>query len=446
MVSLVKTILRNNNFLSMFGNVVFAGLSFISFALLARSYTPDVFGKYMLFIAGGTFIEMLRFGLTRTSIVKFLMVSSDKERKSLVGSSYLIGFAVTVAINLLILAAALVLGHRMESSSFNFFLKWYPLMALANLPMNNAISLMLAKERFDRLLLVRIIASGSFLAYVVVNFFSTRYDMQTTVIVQICSQLLASLICMGLGWDGIRHIRDTTRASLLKLLHFGKYSMGTLISTSLLKSADIFILGLLPVLGINAVALYSIPLKLSELLEIPLRSFAATIYPKMARASHLQGGAQVSVLYYNYTGMLFYFFIPLLLFCEVFAHPLVLIFGGAQYIAAVPIFRLYMLYGLFLPFDRLTGVGLDAVGQPKYNLYKVFIMATVNIVGDIIAILVFNSLYAVAMVTIINTFIGAFIGYRILGRHIPLRFKLIFIGGWKLILTKRAIVYEQFLR
>jgi O-antigen/teichoic acid export membrane protein len=38
-------------------------------------------------------------------------------------------------------------------------------------------------------------------------------------------------------------------------------------------------------LGSAAVALYSIPLKLTELQQIPLRSFVATAFPKMSKAS-----------------------------------------------------------------------------------------------------------------------------------------------------------------
>jgi len=435
--------LRNNNFLSMFGNVMFAGLAFLSFATIARTYTPHDFGRYMLFVVAGTFIEMLRFGLTRTSIVKFLMVAGIKERKSLVGSNYLIGLATTLIINTIIAALYYLQKSNIEQSGFYLFLKWYPWMALANLPMNNAISLMLAKEHFGRLLFVRFISNIVFLIYAAINFFYLKYSVETTIVVQICSQLLTSIVCIALGWDGLIRIIFVTRESVIKLLNFGKYSMGTLISTSLLKSADTFILGLVPILGIDSVALYSIPLKLSELLEIPLRSFAATLYPRMAKASNCAKRTVLSALYHDYTGMLFYFFLPILIFCELFAYPLVLIFGGEQYLAAVPIFRLYILYGLFLPFDRITGVGLDAVGAPKYNLLKVVVMAAINIGGDLAALLVFKSLYAMAIVTIVNTFVGAYIGYVVLNRYIPIRFSQIFVRGWKFILAKKATIYEH---
>lgn len=424
----------------MFGNVLFAGMAFISFALLARSYTPADFGRYMIFVVGGTFIEMFRFGLTRTSIVKSLASADSQRHPSLEGAGYAIGLAVTLAINLLIWLA-LVLIPDVETSSFYYFLKWYPWLSLANLPMNNAINLVMARERFDRLLVIRFISSTIFLVYVIANFIVLKRSIEDTVVVQIVSQLVASFVCMTLGWDSVKSIRHASRQSALELLNFGKYSMGTLISTSLLKSADTFILGLIPILGVDAVAIYSIPLKLTELLEIPLRSFAATIYPRMAKASSVGNLQQVSGLLTDYTGMLLLIFIPMLIFCELFAHPLVLLFGGAQYLAAIPIFRVYILYGLFLPIDRLTGVALDAIGKPKVNLYKVLVMATINIVGDVMAIVLLKSLVAMAVVTIMNTIIGSLIGYAVLRRHLSINVGHLFIRGWNLISAKRRELY-----
>lgn len=444
-MGLIRSVVRSKSFLSMFGNVLFAGMAFVAFALLARTYSPADFGRYMIFVVGGTFVEMFRFGLTRTSIVKCLASASADRHSSLEGAGYAIGLVATFAINAL-LWLALWLIPNVESSSFYYFLMWYPWLSLANLPMNNAINLVLARERFDRLLVIRFLPSSLFLAFVIANIFFLKRGIEDAIVVQIVSQLAASLLCVTKGWDSIRSILSTTKDALRELLNFGKFSMGTLISTSLLKSADTFILGLIPILGVDAVALYSIPLKLTELLEIPLRSFAQTIYPRMAKAASLDAPQQVGGILTDYTGMLLLLFAPMLIFCEVFAYPLVLMFGGAQYVAAVPIFRLYILYGIFLPVDRLTGVALDAIGKPKVNLYKVLIMATINIVGDIIAITVFHSLMAVAAVTVINTFIGAYIGYIVLRRHIAINVNHLFIRGWNLIDAKRKALYGHLSR
>ncbi|WP_431159515.1 hypothetical protein, partial [Winogradskyella poriferorum] len=65
---------------------------------------------------------------------------------------------------------------------------------------------------------------------------------------------------------------------------FEKYSTFRLIGTNLLRNADILIIIISP-FGSNAVALFTIPLKLTEIQQIPLRSFRATAFPKMSKAS-----------------------------------------------------------------------------------------------------------------------------------------------------------------
>jgi O-antigen/teichoic acid export membrane protein len=444
MKSLLLAVWKNHNFLSMFGNVVFAGVAFLSFAILARSYNTQIFGKYMLFVSGGAFLEMLRFGLTRTSIVKYLSGVDKSEQKAFVGANYLIGLGATLLINVLLWLVYFLGGKQVLESGFSLFLIWYPWMALANIPMNNAVSLLQAHIRFDRILFIRAFASVSFFLYAAFNFFIVRNSIEITIVVQIGTQLLTSIVCAMLGWDGMGHLLHTSREAVMKLLHFGKFSMGTLISTSLLKSADTFILGLMPAMGVSAVAIYSVPLKLTELFEIPLRSFTATVYPRMSKAVAVNDKVAVTSLFYDYVGMLSLLFIPLLLVCEVFASVLVLLFGGEQYLVAVPIFRVYMLYGLFLTMDRLTGVALDSLGVPKYNLYKVVLMASINIVGDILAVVLFKSLLAVATVTVLNTFIGALVGYRILKRFLPLNFSTVITRGWYFIMSKKGVFYERF--
>lgn len=442
MEHLIKSIWRNNNFLSMLGNVAFAGIAFLSFAILARSYSTDIFGRYMLFITGGTFLEMLRFGLTRTSIVKYLAGANAVEHAALIGSNYLIGLISTLVVNILLWGFLFAFRAKILASGFDLFFIWYPWMALANLPMNNAVSLFQAEVKFERLLYVRAVAGILFLVYVVVNYTFFHLSIGVTILVQIVTQLATSLMCIAMRWDGLTHIFSTTREAFLKLLHFGKFSMGTLLSTSLLKSADTFILGLMPVMGVGAVAVYSIPLKLSELFEIPLRSFIATVFPRMSKADSNGNRSEIGSLFCDYLGLFTYLFIPLIIICEVFAPQIVLLFGGGQYAEAATIFRIYMLYGLFLPLDRLTGVTLDSLGKPRYNLYKVILLASINIVGDIIAVTVFRSLEVVALVTVINTFIGAFVGYTIVKRYLPLRLSDAAIRGLRFINAKWMAVFR----
>ncbi len=315
--------------------MVFAGSGFLSFFFLARSYNLSDFGRYMLYISGGTFVEMFRFGLTRTSVVKFLSGSSGAKYKAYIGSNWAIGLVLTISINVFLLLILVLFKDTIATSGFDLFFWWYPLLAIVNLPFNNAISILQATEQFKKLLIVRGLSSILFFIYTALNFFTLRLSIKATVITHIISQLTTTLICIILGWDGLKYLFNTRKAELMKLLHFGKYSIGTLLSTSLLKSADAFILGIIPFMGTTAVAIYSIPLKLTELLEIPLRSFAATVFPRMSKASNVGNTDEITGLFYDYAGMASILFIPLVMACWIFAPLFVTILGGTQYSEAI---------------------------------------------------------------------------------------------------------------
>ncbi|MES1181678.1 MAG: oligosaccharide flippase family protein, partial [Flavobacterium sp.] len=220
------------------------------------------------------------------------------------------------------------------------------------------------------------------------------------------------------------------------LLHFGKYTTFTLIGTNLLRSADMLIISLSP-LGNAAVALYSIPLKLTELQQIPLRSFAATAFPKMSRASLHGKAEEVKELFYTYSGALTYLFVLLSLCTFVFADCFVLLLAGKQYLHSYPvsgfnavtIVRIFSLYGLLLPIDRMTGIGLDSINKPNVNALKVLLMVVANIAGDLLAIFVFKSLIMVAVSSIIFTVLGIWVGMAFLNKELSLQFNKIFSEG-----------------
>jgi O-antigen/teichoic acid export membrane protein len=241
---------------------------------------------------------------------------------------------------------------------------------------------------------------------------------------------------MILGWDGTKFITKASSETNKTLLHFGKYTTFTIIGTNLLRSADTVIISLSP-MGPAAVALYSIPLKLTELQQIPLRSFVATAFPKMSKASVHNKIDEVKDLFYTYSGALTYLLLLMSLCTFVFAEFFVLIISGEQYLKVDPItgfnvvdiVRVFSIYGLLLPIDRMTGIGLDSINKPNINAIKVFVMVTANIIGDFIAIFVFKSLMLVAVASIVFTLIGIWMGMYFLNKELTLSYKEIFSSG-----------------
>ncbi len=446
----LKSITREANFLSLTGNISISLFGFAAFALLARSYSLENFGEWVLLISSAAFVDMFRFGITNTAIIRYLSGADAEERPRLIGSFLLIILVVTFLVSVLIWGAWFLFSGPIRHAGYALFFIYYPLLAFINIPMNIALTIMQSELRFDRILIINTLYSGSFFLIIFLNFLFLDLTLEQIVMVQFSAYLAVSLCCVLLGWDGTRYLFKATRRTNKVLIDFGKYTTLTLIGTNLLRSADTLIISLSP-LGTAAVALYSIPMKLTELQQIPLRSFAATAFPKMSRESIKGNLEEVRNLFYTYSGAMTYLFAFISLTTFIFAGPFIMIMGGSQYLVTdaatgantIALVRILSLYGLLLPFERMTGIGLDSINRPAKNFQKVMYMVIANIIGDLIAVFVFKSLEAVAIGSVLFTLFGVWLGYYFLNKSLSLERKKIFthgIGFYKMMYQKMKSV------
>ena len=435
MFTFILKIVKEDNFLSLMGNIILAGLGFAGFALLARSLDTVHFAQWVIFISGGSLVEMLRFGITNNALVRFLSGASKEYSEQLIGSNVRISFIVTFWMALLLFLIYLLFNETISNSMYALFFTWYPVLAFVNLPWNNAMVVLQAKRNYDKMLWIKSLNSGLFFVFLVLNKWIFKASLLDLILVLIAINLLTSLLCMYRGWDGILLFKKATRVTTKVLLNFGKYSTFTLIGTNLLRNADLLIISISP-LGSAAVAMFSIPLKLTELQQIPLRSFAATAFPKMSKASLEKKQSELKALFYTYSGALTYFFFLLSLITFVFAEYFILLVSGNQYLEGNPtsfnmitLVRIFSVYGVLLPIDRMTGIGLDSINKPNINALKVVFMLVTNVIGDLIAVFVFQSLELVAISTLGFTTVGILLGAYFMNKEFNFSFHEIFKSG-----------------
>jgi O-antigen/teichoic acid export membrane protein len=184
--------------------------------------------------------------------------------------------------------------------------------------------------------------------------------------------------------------------------------------------------------GPAALAMYNIPNRLMEVIEIPLRSFLATGMPSLSEAFNKNRKEEVADIMQKYAGMLTLALIPVSILSIVFADLAIGILGGGKYLNtyAVSVFRIFMSFAWLYPVDRFLGVTLDIIHKPRINFIKVLVMLATNIVFDFIGIYLFGNINGVALATLFTFLSGTLFGYYWLRKYLPITMKGIFQTGY----------------
>jgi O-antigen/teichoic acid export membrane protein len=425
----ILQIIKSKSFSSLIGNGLGALLGVITFAVLARVLPKDIFGPYIIFLAIYGIFENLRIGMVMNALVRNLsQCKNSSEEEGVIGSTLFITVSLTFLYGVVMLLLYFIFKQLNVFSEYLFFFKWWIGLAFLSLPNNYATWYLNAKLKIKSMSIIRILGQIVFIIYIylVVVEDTSIYSVLNGYLL---SQLVISLLALLMGWSGFNYFFRYTRSVVIDIFHFGKFSMGTLLGSNLLRSSDTFIIGLSS-LGKEGVAKFNVPARLLEIVEMPLRSFAVTALPQFAR-QYAEGNFEA--LRYEFerkAGMVFYLLLPISLISFIFADYIVLLIGGKGYADAALTLRLFASYMAILPLDKFSGVMLDTINKPNLNFYKILIMLFVNISGDFIGIALFGNVESVAVVSTATFLAGMIYGYIQLKKHMGVSFRNLLVLGW----------------
>ena len=173
---------------------------------------------------------------------------------------------------------------------------------------------------------------------------------------------------------------------------------------------------------------------------MPLQGFIAAYFPPMAQANRLKGNAALRNLLLRSMGYLFWLLLFPLALAWIFTPELIKLIAGTGFTDSQEVFKIFILYIILIPFDRLNGMALDILNQPKYNLRKVILMVLVNILGDLIVLLNGGGITGVAYVSIATYFTGILAGFWYLRAFVHVSIIDIFKLGWMQLLKKSRLI------
>ena len=385
---------RNKHFLSLMGNGVISVFGLLLFGLLYRSFSKDDVGTWLFFLATQSLLDAVRNGFLGTATVKFYAGAPAGRASDVLGAVWYLAIGIT-GLMLLANAGAFAVLPFIGNFQLIITIKWIGITMLSSLPYSVIFWKLQADERYGTILWMRMINSGSTIIAFLVLLYLGRFNLQTALLWNLITNCLTSVVGMAANLGGIKHMAGRTKATTMELLHFGKYSLATSLSSTLISASNTYVANFM--LGPGAVAILSVPAKLMELVEIPLRSFVGTGMSAMATAFNQKNMHQVSHIINKYAGMLTWCFIPLAIGVFFLADIPVDLLGSGRYrgTEAANIYRLVMFTAILYPIDRFNGVALDIIHQPKINFQKVQIMLWVKIVGNVVCIALMHNIYGV---------------------------------------------------
>ena len=411
--------LNNKHFLSLAGNGVIAALGFVLMMLYARWLSLADTGIWFYFAVIYNLGDAVRNGFLGTATIKFYAGTSAERGREVLGSVWFLAMAVTAVLVVATLPFIPVIGNG-ANIELTTTIRWFGPTFISSLPFNLIFWVLVAEEKYGKILWLRLINSGSMILYIMVLILLKKMSLDALLWCNFLTNCLTSVVGLAWGLGKFRSFFSRSWACIMEVVHFGKYSLGSTAASKLFSSADSFIIT--SILGPAALAIYTVPLKLMELVEFILRSFVSTGMSGMAIAYNKNDIHQTTYIFKKYTGMLTLAFIPLTVFVMIFSDLIIHLIGGGKYVntEAANIFRILMVLALSYPIDRFIGVTLDIIHKPIFNLYKVLIMLAFDVVGDLAGLTVFRSLYAVAFASFLVMASGIIFGKMTLNKYLKL--------------------------
>ncbi len=379
----------------------------LSFMLLVRATRPAVLGEYIIYLAAVVLFEMIKSGGLQSALVMRVANSDVELQKRITGSAYWLGGVVSFSLSF-VLIILFFTGMFSRQPGIQVFCGWYACLGIITLPLHIAEATAVARQDLKFLLYLRLAQSANALITAAYAWLYVGSLESFATVHLLFTAVLMTLVLLARKTNPLL-VKFKTMEEIKTLVKLIKYTMATLATTNLLKTADTFLIG--SMMGPESVARYAIPLKLTELFEIPIRSLSTTAFPQLAKKHNDGDYAGFKESFVQYLSWAYLLYIPALIAAFIFAPYIVLVFGGHQYADTATIFRMLVLFGLFLPANRMTGISLDALQKPDKNFHKVLAMAIINIIGDVIAIRFSQDLTMVALVSVLNAGCGALLGW-----------------------------------
>lgn len=417
---------------SLLGYAAQMGFGFVSFLVLVRVLPEYEFGVWILYMTALSFPEMGRSGLLQNAVVKFCVEEEEAYGDILTTGLWLNtlgGMALAILLGLICLPLSWYVWDAPELATLIWlYIPWALIHGTARyLDFPNMVH-----HDFKGIFWSKFIYGLLFLAGIIgLWYWQGKMSIFWLPILQTIAAIPSLLIILFYRRDYLQWGNYSPQWAK-RIVHFGKFVLGTNISSMLFNKMDLIMVGTF--LNPVAVGIYSVATKVTNYLEVPMSGISQVIYPKIAMANSNGNKSDVGKLYEKSVGVIVAMILPLVIVVLGLSEWVVTLIAGEAYVEAAPLLNILVLAVMIKPWGRLFGITLDAIGKPQLN----FRLLVFSVIMNVILNAVFISWWGLpgaAMATAVSIVLLVVIGQILIDRIIP-------INQWN-ILKQIVAVYTR---
>lgn len=360
-------------------SLVFLGA--VSFIILVHAVPPENFANWALFTIVVSTIEMVKSGLLRNAVIKFLAITPTEEKSAVSSSALWMNALVTVLVILLIMFLREPAGTWLKA-------RMLPMLLLAAIPMLMSLVVFSHYEmllqsifRFDIIFKANFIRpfvqfAGLSVLYVL---WRPGLTLLNALFFQTAGVILGTVY---MYWQGRQYfpIDFTLNFPMIRrMFAFGKYTAATNLVAQTSRSFDHLLTAYLlpPAVSGIYVSYYNVVTRISNMIDVPSLAVADVVYPKNVQALEQEGIGKVRYYFEQVSGTVLAIMLPVSLVLFLFPSAALQIIGGGNYEPAAGILRISLIVGMIRPFTYLFGSLMDSIGRPRQNFYvNLFLLFT----------------------------------------------------------------------
>ena len=408
-------IFRKSNWLkpgvySLLQNISGVLFGFGGFYFLIRILDKSEFGVWALFLTVTSVLETIRIGLLKNGFIKYYNSTESSQHGEILSASLILNVIITAVNIILVVVFAKWVSNLWEAPQLELMFYLYCIRAVLFIPFFQLEFLQHAHIEFKGIFVSNFVRGGLFFLLITAAFYGVyEINLPLLVIMQagvlFVSSIISYLYSKVFLVDKINlRLNKENLKWVAELFGYGKYVTATNVSAMLYSSIDQFMLG--SILNTASVAVYNTSNRISNLANIPTLTIAALVFPHSSKISKDDEQTAVKSIYERSVGFNLAVIIPGIILVLLIPEIIITIIAGEQYLDAVPLLQIIILYSAFVPFARLFGTILDSTGRPQINFYFTLGGLIINVILNYFLILSYGIMGAVlgTMLTNIITF------------------------------------------